>query len=223
MSKKPTPPAYALGMDPADYDWSHHRYMPLDDGGCAIPDQGNTTHETSHTTTGEENMATAKKITKKVSATESSAAEKSAQSTASTKTVKKEKVVKEGAPKFSADCVELLKQNKFTDEEIAEKLSSTFPEKKDVPGAIKWYRRELNMKLQEAGEPVIEELVKDAKGKTVQKSTIPPVEKPKKEKTDAEVPAVKSAKATPEKKATPVKKTASTPAKKVVKKVAKKG
>lgn len=222
MSKKPTPPAYALGMDPNDYDWSHHRYMSLDDGGCAIPDQGNTTHETSHTTTGEENMATAKKITKKVSATESSAAEKSTQSTASTKAVKKEKVVKEAAPKFSADCVELLKQNKFTDEEIAEKLSSTFPEKKDVPGAIKWYRRELNMKLQEAGEPVIEELVKDAKGKTVQKSTIPPVEKPKKEKTDTEVPDAKPSKAAPAKSA-PVKKAASAPAKKAVKKVAKKG
>jgi len=169
MSIKPFPPAYAFNMNPADYEWSQHRYVSLEDGGCAIPINSNTQQPN-----GENTMANAKKITKKSTST------KYAENTiTSTPAVKKEKAVRENSPKFSDACISLLKQEQFTDEEMTAKLSSSFPEKQDVPGAIKWYRRKLNMTLQNNDEPCIEELVKDENGKTVHKSTVPPVQKEK--------------------------------------------
>lgn len=169
MSIKPFPPAYALNMNPADYEWSQHRYEALEDGGCAIPINSNTQHSN-----GENTMAKAKKIIKKSTST------KYAENTiTSTSEVKKEKSVREKSPKFSDTCISLLKQEQFTDEEMTATLSSSFPTKKDVPGAIKWYRRKLNMTLQSNDEPCIEELVKDANGKIVHKSTVPPVQKEK--------------------------------------------
>lgn len=169
MSIKPFPPPYAFNMNPADYEWSQHRYVSLEDGGCAIPNNSNTQQSN-----GENTMANAKKITKKSTST------KYAENTiTSTSEVKKEKPVREKSPKFSDECIFLLKQEQFTDEEMTAKLSSSFPEKQDVPGAIKWYRRKLNMTLQNNGEPCIEELVKDENDKTVHKSAVPPVQKEK--------------------------------------------
>lgn len=169
MNIKPFPPAYAINMNPADYEWSQHRYEALEDGGCAVPSNTNTQHSN-----GENTMAKAKKIIKKSTST------KSVENTStSTPEVKKEKSVREKSPKFSDTCMSLLKQEKFTDAEMTATLSSSFPAKNDVPGAIKWYRRKLNMTLQSNDEPCIEELVKDENGRTVHKSTVPPVQKEK--------------------------------------------
>lgn len=173
MSIKPFPPAYAFNMNPADYEWSQHRYVPLEDGGCAIPNNSNTQQSN-----GENIMAKAKKIIKKSTSTKY-AENASTDTNTSTSEVKKEKSVREKSPKFSDACISLLKQEQFTDEEMTATLSSSFPEKQDVPGAIKWYRRKLNMTLQNNDESCIEELVKDENGKTVHKSTVPPVQKEK--------------------------------------------
>lgn len=205
MSIKPFPPAYAFNMNPADYEWSQHRYEPLEDGGCAIPNNSNTQQSN-----GEDTMANAKKTIKK------SASTKAVENTnTSTPEVKKEKSVREKSPKFSDECIFLLKQEQFTDEEITAKLSSSFPEKQDVPGAIKWYRRKLNMTLQNNGEPCIEELVKDENDKTVHKSTVPPVQKEKtREASDSSTTVTKKTAAQSEQKA--VKKVTVSGKKKVV-------
>ena len=181
--RKPFPPAYAIGMDPADYDWSHHRYVQTEDGGIAVI----ADHSQETNSQGEETMAATKTANKKT-AVPAKTAEKPTATKAPAKTAApakaekpvKEKPVKENKVTFSKEVIKLMAEHKHTDAEIAEKLQPMFPDKTDVAGAIKWYRRQYNIKAQEAGEDILEEMVRDGKS-LVKKSSLPPVEKPAKE------------------------------------------
>lgn len=196
--KKPTPPAYAIGMDPSDYCWDAHRFVECEEGGCSIPLE----IEKHNTTTGDHTMATAKKINTPAKTSTSKTTEKTdVKASKKTETPKKEKVKEEKEeverkPKFAATIISLVADQDKTDDEIAEIVAEDFPDKKDLLGSIKWYRSAHNRKAAQAGEDEFEEIVLDDNGKHIPKSKKAPVEKVSKKSEEKTAPDSTPAKTT---------------------------
>lgn len=180
---KHTPPAYAIGFDPDDYDMRGYHLSQISDGTLIPVPTATQEHQIVHEQEQEEKevkMAAIKKTTAPSAA-------------AATKEVK-EKVVKEPKPSFAKECTALLIAGKMTDEEISEQLAPNFPDLKDTsPGAVNYYRKLYNAKVAKDGGEEIERLYRNEKGKLVPASLYVPAPAAKVEAPAAAAPAKKVA------------------------------
>lgn len=211
IRKKPTPPAYALGMMVEDYEWQNHRYVSMDDGGCAVSLQREvkpepqTQGDSMATAQKKKTIDTPKKVVaskpsdKKVESKKPEAKKPEVKKPDSKDPVKKteaKKPIAEAAASkdnFAMVVRKLLDERKRTDQELAEEMAKRFPETPNVLSAVRWHRWKYNILLAKDKKPEVPVFIRDAGNKLVEKSASAPVPKSAPAKVEPKKVATKTA------------------------------
>lgn len=235
IRKKPTPPAYAIGMMVEDYEWINYRYVSMDDGGCAVslhrevkPEpqtqgeimataQKKNTPDTSKKVVAikpsEKKVESKKQEVKKPEAKKAEAKKQDLKDSAKKPEAKKaegKKPIAEAAASkdnFAMVVRQLLEERKRTDHELADEMAKRFPETPNVLSAVRWHRWKYNILLSKDGKPEVPVFMRDAGNKLVEKGATAPVQKSAPAKVEPKKVATKVAEVKKVEAAAPTKKT----------------
>jgi hypothetical protein len=204
IRRKPSPPAYAVGMLIEDYDWSDHRYIQAEDGGCAVSlhrdpkPETKTTHKEplmaatqTKKPNGTAKNAVAPKVTDKKAEGKNPEAKKPMVEKKSTTKVESKNLDTESKDNFATTVRKLLDEKKRTDQELTAEMEKRFPETPNVLSAVRWHRWKYNILLAKDNKTEVSVYIRDAAGKLVEKSASAPVPKKAPEKSATEKPVAK--------------------------------